>query len=372
MKLVFDRTYADVERLKYLTNKIYADGWENLSADERAEWFGGKTVPLTDADGEQFVDANGEPLLCREGIQKGSYNYTDLNRVDDAMSETADRLAAMACPVRLDYIHHGHDDWEFANIIKNGGFSNGTNNWTINDHYNYHIVNEEMVIDTGSTDSTVTGAYGNTQTISTIEGHTYFVACKVRGEVGNTGHPWVWLSRYGLTSSTNVTGITTGDHNDGEMVRDAKILVCPSGGWNRINFGIQPTSVKGDKMTVDEIMMVDLSLVFDEFTMPTLDECLAMFPSYFDGTTIVKDTSPNVWHEQDIPTPAQMVTWLGNIEKIRSAFAVYPSTPKTPAAVKSYTQANDVERIIYDVNELMAKTQSQVVYAGEIFAGEVY
>lgn len=59
--LITDRTTADVDRVKYLAAKALQD----MTAEERAEWL--------------------SPL-------KGSYNYTDLNRVEEAVAYVAGRL----------------------------------------------------------------------------------------------------------------------------------------------------------------------------------------------------------------------------------------------------------------------------------------
>lgn len=61
MNLITDRTAADVARWKTLHDK----GWEAMTAEEQAEWV---------AD------------------MKGSYNYTDMNRVESAVKELEDRF----------------------------------------------------------------------------------------------------------------------------------------------------------------------------------------------------------------------------------------------------------------------------------------
>ena len=61
MELITDRTQADVDRAKELAAK----GWVGMSADEQAEWLAGL---------------------------KGTYNHTDLNRVESAVAELAEEL----------------------------------------------------------------------------------------------------------------------------------------------------------------------------------------------------------------------------------------------------------------------------------------
>lgn len=60
--LITDRTAEDVDRVRILTEKA----WQDMTAEERAEWA--------------------SPM-------KGSYNYTDLNRVEEAVAYVGERLA---------------------------------------------------------------------------------------------------------------------------------------------------------------------------------------------------------------------------------------------------------------------------------------
>ena len=69
---VTDRTQAHIDRCKALS-KI---GWDNMTAAERAEWSG--------------------------VASKGAYNYTDLNRVEAAVSELAS-LFGLTLTVKTDW-----------------------------------------------------------------------------------------------------------------------------------------------------------------------------------------------------------------------------------------------------------------------------
>jgi hypothetical protein len=70
LHLVTDRTFEDVYRATTLAKK----GWENMTAEERAEWERG---------------------------MKGAYNYTDLNRVQSAVRFLRDRLTGAGYPVTI-------------------------------------------------------------------------------------------------------------------------------------------------------------------------------------------------------------------------------------------------------------------------------
>lgn len=66
--LIYDRTQADVDRVFTLKNKILTEGLNALSAEELAEYMAG---------------------------MKGAYNYTDMNRVGQAVAYIADRMIAL-------------------------------------------------------------------------------------------------------------------------------------------------------------------------------------------------------------------------------------------------------------------------------------
>lgn len=70
--LIYDRTQEDVDRVFTLKRKILWEGLGSLSAEERAEYLGGL---------------------------KGAYNYTDLNRVGEAVRYLAGRFTGL--PVEL-------------------------------------------------------------------------------------------------------------------------------------------------------------------------------------------------------------------------------------------------------------------------------
>lgn len=88
--LITDRTQAHVDRLKQLM-KI---GWQNMTDDEKAEYISGGADQLTDMNGEPLFDSQNEPIYSADlgGVQKGAYNHTDLNRVEEAVDYIADEL----------------------------------------------------------------------------------------------------------------------------------------------------------------------------------------------------------------------------------------------------------------------------------------
>ena len=84
--------------------------------------------------------------------------------------------------------------------------------------------------------------------------------------------------------------------------------------------------------------------------------------------------SPKVdWVEADSPSPPNMALYLSNLAVLRNAFAVMQSTPNAPTDMERLTvgEANNIEKILVDIDFLLAKSAQAWVYSGDVFTGEV-
>lgn len=79
------------------------------------------------------------------------------------------------------------------------------------------------------------------------------------------------------------------------------------------------------------------------------------------------------WTAADVPNVSQMTTYLDNISAIRGALSVLPTTPAVPPDMDKLTaqEANDIEKILQDVDWLITNMMAAYHYSGEIYSGEV-
>lgn len=79
------------------------------------------------------------------------------------------------------------------------------------------------------------------------------------------------------------------------------------------------------------------------------------------------------WTEADIPTTAEFTAYLNAVETVRAAMAQYQTTPKTPADTGSLDiqGANDIEKILIDIDELITKMQAARFFGGDLYGGEI-
>lgn len=100
--LVTDRSKSDVDHIEYLISK----GIEGMTEDELAYFLRGSAIPAYAKDGA-LQNANGT-IHCMDGVVKGAYNATDLNRVGAAVEYTAKRLSSLGYAVNV----YPRTDWK--------------------------------------------------------------------------------------------------------------------------------------------------------------------------------------------------------------------------------------------------------------------
>ena len=77
------------------------------------------------------------------------------------------------------------------------------------------------------------------------------------------------------------------------------------------------------------------------------------------------------WSVGGLPRVSDYKRIRDNVERIRQGYGIRSDTPATPEQpLNSYQKWNDIERILFDVNDLYDRTENARAYCGEIFAGE--
>lgn len=107
------------------------------------------------------------------------------------------------------------------------------------------------------------------------------------------------------------------------------------------------------------------------------DKCtLSNLKTQITKTVEVVTTTPDTrdrytWFEDDIPTPSQMTQYLANVAAIRAAItADTPATPESMANL-TYTEANDIEQILIDIDDALTRAAAAWFYSGDLFSGEI-
>lgn len=80
-----------------------------------------------------------------------------------------------------------------------------------------------------------------------------------------------------------------------------------------------------------------------------------------------------LWTVEDIPTASKMAQYLTNVTAVRDAITALDSTPPVPESMArlTYIGANNIERILLDVEDVLGRLRLSWFYSAEISAGEV-
>lgn len=93
----------------------------------------------------------------------------------------------------------------------------------------------------------------------------------------------------------------------------------------------------------------------------------------FNGYGYVVHVSPKTdWREEDCPTPSAMSRYLADLAVLRGVLAVLQSTPAVPGTMEGlgWAEANNIERILEDIDALLTNAAQAWLHSGEVFSGE--
>jgi hypothetical protein len=79
------------------------------------------------------------------------------------------------------------------------------------------------------------------------------------------------------------------------------------------------------------------------------------------------------WTYADIPTASDFSVYLGAVETIRAAMTQYRTTPPTPTDTGGLDiqGANNIEKILIDIADLVPKMQKARYFSAELYSGEI-
>lgn len=97
MQLVYDRSAADADKLARIKVRV---AYGAATDSEDLYWLMGETIEVVDSAESVLYDIDGLPVTVHEGFLRGAYNYADLNRVGEAVLETAERFIIL--PVQIE------------------------------------------------------------------------------------------------------------------------------------------------------------------------------------------------------------------------------------------------------------------------------
>lgn len=364
-ELITDRTQADVDTLTELLGKPFAQ-W----TAEEAAWF-------------------------REASSKGAYNYTDLNRVTEAMDYLNDLFLKYGYSTGYVKIIVGHavpelpDGYTELEYIESSGTQYINTGIKINSSDSV-----KMDIEITSKPSEQIFIFGST---TTGDGERYGVTyIPNRNYWRNVLGP----NMYNFPTSLGAVGKRTIVKDGGKCTIDGVI-----GDVNSVEFTSSGdfTLFCQNRDNGEFRLFASMRLYFcqiyrngslirsfipcknPENVVGLYDKVSSQFfanagsgvfvagpeVSNLSSTSETKD--PYRWYEDDVPTGSEMAQYIANVDALRNAITMFDTTPETPknADLLNYIKANNIEKILVDINQLLINMAAAWFYSGEVYSGEV-
>ena len=79
------------------------------------------------------------------------------------------------------------------------------------------------------------------------------------------------------------------------------------------------------------------------------------------------------WVDLEWLTPSDAMAYLADLEELRQQFTMMQTTPDVPADMElfTYQKANNIERILEDIDTLLTNAVNAWFFSGDVFSGEV-
>ena len=86
--------------------------------------------------------------------------------------------------------------------------------------------------------------------------------------------------------------------------------------------------------------------------------------------------NPRRFTREDFPTEAVFEHYIKQIRKLHNTLTLFLTTPAVPSVSRgrpymTVQEANDIEKILLDIEDMVRRTEAAYYYSGDVFAGEV-
>lgn len=399
--LITDRTQADVNRIKSIMQK----GLPRMTADEKQYFLRGILEVLEDFSDDALVDADGVTIQCRDGnLPKGAYNYTDLNRVMDAVDYLTERIKetgnSIKNPIKINKTRKTRKtvrvDYSLKNYIKNPTFSNGTDftYWS----YSTNAIFSGISVGNGSGMDFV-----RVDMASDINSAYWFLTSSNFWAEKDKGALWYFGAQYYLDSGNEAHlqfNVQTRSTADGSNIAHQVHFTNEQGRYvgygalfqtdvDEAVYRVVPCISEGAKANEKYYMrrpfFYNLTEAFGKGNEPSLEWCqenLGYDAKNITGSykeAVENDETSDRYKEQDIPTEEEMEIYLSNVktvfEKLPLVNVRYDSVPVLPETIERLTHggANDIEKALTVVSDTIdvIDTERALYFSGDLFGGEI-
>lgn len=324
------------------------------------------------------------------GTDKGFYNAADLNRVNAALEDLATRFRGYgyAVPgyqrIKIDRAAKGRlpEGYTELEYIESTGTQYIDTGFKPNN--NTRVVMDAQFLSTPSGNTALFGA----RTTSTSKNYAMlFIPPNFRADYNNVySQTWAVTATtrrvYDKNKETTIIDGTTKSYTNFSFQADYTLTLAAINAAGTVQWF--------SSLRIYTCQIYDNgTLIRDYIPCISADDTVGLYDAvngqfyanngtgiFTAGDTVTwpeePENDPYTWYEADVPTAGQMETYRGNIASLRAVIAVLASTPETPESMRAldYIKANDIERILQDLDTLITNMEQTWFFSGDLYAGE--
>lgn len=184
------------------------------------------------------------------------------------------------------------------------------------------------------------------------------------------------------TNTTGTTWETTAARSEDDIYRVELTLVSSSGAASTASF----TLYYGLHLVTDRTQ-ADVTAGNEKGIYQASDlNRVGAAMSYVAERLVEFGYNPSInpktdWEDTEWVNQSQAAHYLADLAELRKQITIFYTTPEVPARLTAtgpntkdglnYERANDIEKILEDIDRLLTLILQNLLYAGEIFSGEV-
>ena len=128
-----------------------------------------------------------------------------------------------------------------------------------------------------------------------------------------------------------------------------------------------------ENLTPEELQeyMAGLKGSYNISDLNRVENAVQYISDLFNSLSYKNIVKTKTWKQGDFFTiDEELPRYLENIKILREIINVLPDTPQVPDSYKPYNKANDIEKILYDLNQLLINMQKMFRYSNTFYSGE--
>ena len=121
-------------------------------------------------------------------------------------------------------------------------------------------------------------------------------------------------------------------------------------------------------LTADEVLQLERG-TYSINTLNRVENAVENLKNSFNAMGYIVSVVTKIWQHSEIMQVADLDRYLSNIQTLRNVLTLYQTTPQVPNGFSPHTKANDIEKILVDIESIIFKIKAVFIHSGTTYSG---